>query len=286
MSFVITCVSPESVVQVSDTRTSALSDGKVISEGQRKSIVVMGGQAHFVLGWVGLATCVGHNTGDWIYQQLYGMNALDLPLDRIASELTGLATEHFATLPVSPKDRRCHFVLGGWRKDSGVQRPFTCVIYNDLVFHASKGRGHAIFTDAPEAAPSFLCSTASFLEVKRPFYVFPIGDISPKTRAHFSGLKSLMKKRPGTAAISAVCRQIALEAATHTTTIGRNLISTEMDNKGIVRSSYYSEGGTETIVIPDILSMQGTLLNATLAYSIEGDQITVKLRGKSVKPGP
>jgi hypothetical protein len=95
-----------------------------------------------------------------------------------------------------------------------------------------------------------------------------------------------MKKRPGTAAISAVCRQIALEAATHTTTIGRNLISTEMDNKGIVRSSYYSEGGTETIVIPDILSMQGTLLNATLAYSIEGDQITVKLRGKSVKPGP
>jgi hypothetical protein len=273
------------VVQVSDTRISTLSDRKVISERQRKSIIVMGDQARFVLGWVGLATCVGHNTGDWIYQQLYGMDALDLPLDRIAHELTGLATKYFATLPVSSRDRRCHFVLGGWHKASGVPRPFTCVIYNDLVFHAAKGNSPAIFTVASEAMPGFLYSTASFQAVKRPFHVFPIGDISPKTRVHFSGLKSLMKKEPGTAAISAVCRQIALEAANHTTTIGRNLISTEMDNKGIVRSSYYSEEGTETMIIPDILSKQGTLLNATLGYSLEGDQITVSLRGKSVKPG-
>lgn len=243
----------------------------------------MGNQAHFVLGWSGLATCAGHNTGEWIYRQLWGMNAIGLPLDRIASELTGLATNYFATLPMSPRDKRCHFVLGGWRKDSGVPSPFTCVIYNDFVFHPSKGNSLATFTDAFEAAPGFMYSTASFMPVKRPFYVFPIGDISPKMRAHFRGLKSLMKKGPGTAAISALCRQIALEAATHTTTIGKNLISTEMNNRGDVRASYYSEDGTETMITPDILSTQGTLLNATLVSRIEGDRVTVKLRGKSVK---
>ena len=55
MSFVITSISPETVVQVSDMRLSALSDKSVLSDKQRKSIIVMGRQAHFVLGWVGLA---------------------------------------------------------------------------------------------------------------------------------------------------------------------------------------------------------------------------------------
>ena len=284
MSFVITCISPESVVQVSDMRLSALSDKSLLSDKQRKSIVVMGKQAHFVLGWVGLAKIGNHDTGDWLYKQLYGMNAVDLPLDRIAGDLTGLATRDFAMLPVSAVDRRCHFVLGGWHKESGAPKPFVCVIYNDLIFHAAKGHNLAILAPAPAASSEFLYTTASFLAVKRPFYVFGAGDCTSKIlRGHFSGLKSLMKKRPGTAAISAVCRQIVLEAARHTTTIGRNLISTEMNNRGEVRCSYYSEDGADVIFLPDILSTRGTLLKSTLTASIEGDQVTLKLRGKTVK---
>ncbi len=107
MSFIITCISPEKVVQVSDMRVSALADKSVLSDEQRKSIVVMGSQAHFVVGWIGLATIGGHNTGDWLYRQLYEMNAKNIPIDQIAGNVTGLATRDFATLPVSAVDRRC-----------------------------------------------------------------------------------------------------------------------------------------------------------------------------------
>ncbi|HUV70001.1 MAG TPA: hypothetical protein VMW15_10095 [Terracidiphilus sp.] len=246
---------------------------------------MMGKQANFVLGWVGLATLGNHNTGDWIFQRLYEMNAVDLPLDQIARNLTDSATRDFAALPVSSAEGRCHFVLGGWHKDSGPPKPFTCVIFNDFIFHPAQGQNLATFSRAAQATQSFFYSIATFQEVKRPFYVFPIGDFQPKTlRSHFSGLKSLMKKGAETAAISAVCRQIALEAARHTTTISRNLISIEMDNKGRVRNSYYSEDGAEAMLIPDILSPQGPLLKSTLSTYIEGDQITLKFRGKTVKP--
>jgi hypothetical protein len=36
--------------------------------------------------------------------------------------------------------------------------------------------------------------------------------------------------------------------------------------------------------MPDILSTQGTLIKSTLTTRIVGDEITLKLRGKSVKP--
>jgi hypothetical protein len=94
-----------------------------------------------------------------------------------------------------------------------------------------------------------------------------------------------MKKGADTATVSAACRRIALEAACHTPTISRNLISVEMHNCGSVRCSYYSEDGDEVMLIPDILSAQGTLLKATLSASIVNDEIKIKLRGKTVKNG-
>jgi hypothetical protein len=288
MSFVITSISPETVVQVSDMRISAISDKSVLSDKHRKSIVVMGRQAQFVLGWVGLAKAGKHDTGDWVYQRLYEMNAVDLPLDQIAGNLTDLATRHFATLPLSEVDRRCHFVLGGWHKDSGVPKAFRCVIYNDLVFHAAEGHNAHTLVDAPVAASQFLNTIGSFATsatAKRQYDVFVTGDFTPrKLTAHFSGLKALMKRPAGAAAISAACRQIALEAARHTATISRSLISVEMDKRGGVRCSYHSEDGAEVMFIPDILSTQGTLLKSTVATSIVGDQITLKLRGKTVRP--
>jgi hypothetical protein len=68
MSFVITIVRPETVVQVSDTRLSALVDQSVLSESLRKSLVVKGTETQFVLGWSGLATTdSGHSTADWLF---------------------------------------------------------------------------------------------------------------------------------------------------------------------------------------------------------------------------
>lgn len=215
MSFVITVVSPETVVQVSDTRLSTLPDKSLVCDDQRKSIVVTGSQVHCVLGWVGLArTAGGHDTGEWLWKQLYGMNAVELPLLQIAGDLTGLATRHFATLPVST-DRRCEFVLGGWHKVSGVRAPFTCVIYNDLTFHEARGHNPPTFTPNLVASPEFMYSVNSFLPVDLPFLVTVIGDFDPTTlMSHFRGLKGLLKKRfRAASSISTVCRQIVLEAA-------------------------------------------------------------------------
>ena len=53
MSFVITVASPEMVVQVSETRLSSLATQSLVSDTQRKSVIVMGKQVHFVLGWTG-----------------------------------------------------------------------------------------------------------------------------------------------------------------------------------------------------------------------------------------
>ena len=42
MSFIITTISPENAVQISDTRISSLADQSLISDEQRKSLIVRG----------------------------------------------------------------------------------------------------------------------------------------------------------------------------------------------------------------------------------------------------
>src|SRR5713101_4841964 len=98
MSFVIMPVSPRMVVQVSDTRLSSLADQTPWSEELRKSLIVMGRHAHFVLGWSGFATIhrSAYGTADWLFDQLRGVNAVDLPLVEIAGNLTGAATLYFS----------------------------------------------------------------------------------------------------------------------------------------------------------------------------------------------
>jgi hypothetical protein len=91
----------------------------------------MGKQAHFVLGWTGLARTdnLSHDTGNWLWQRLYEMNAVELPLVQILGDLTGLATQDFLALPESMRNKRCEFHLAGWHKVAGVAVPFTCLIY-------------------------------------------------------------------------------------------------------------------------------------------------------------
>jgi hypothetical protein len=154
-----------------------------------------------------------------------------------------------------------------------------------LIFHPGEGHRSSTLTPTAVADSRFLCTTGSFAAVKHPYHVLAIGDCTPKKlSAHFRGLKTLMKRRADVRNISAACRKIALEAARHTTTISRNLISVEMEYGGRVRLLYHPEHGENIMLMPDILSVDGTLLNASVTSSIVGDQIAVKLRGKSVKP--
>ena len=65
MSVVITVLDRERVVLVSDTRVTSFADMSVMSETTRKTLVVLGAKAKFVVGWVGFAidATKRHETG-------------------------------------------------------------------------------------------------------------------------------------------------------------------------------------------------------------------------------
>jgi hypothetical protein len=55
MSIVITVVTQNVVIQVSDVRLTSTKDGKPLDEKQRKSALVVGTDAAFIIGWTGFA---------------------------------------------------------------------------------------------------------------------------------------------------------------------------------------------------------------------------------------
>jgi hypothetical protein len=284
MSFVITVVSPETVVQVSETRLSDFANQSPVCDNQRKSIIVTGKEVNFVLGWVGLARVGDHDTSNWLWKQLCGMNAAYLPLVRILDNLTGLATKHFATLPVSDQNRRCEFVLGGWHKVGNVAEPFTCTIYNDLEFQEGQSATPSPLREKYVASPHFMYCLAKTLPVRKRFNVTVTGDIdSTALRPHFSGLKALLKKRTEPAEVCGVCRRILLDAARRRDrTIGRNLIAVEMTNRGAIRASYYPDSDQEMMLLPDILTTQGAFVKASFRSTVVGDKVNTHLRGTRV----
>src|SRR5271156_5458869 len=248
MSFVITTVSPKSVVQVSDTRLSSLSDQSVLSEELRKTLVVTGRVTQFVLGWCGLATAgKDHSTAEWIFKVLYGMSAVDLNPDQIVEKLAELATRQFGALNL--KDKRCHFLLGGWHKSE----PFLGVISNysnldSLEAHEPDLKHHIpSFSDAAAATPRFQAWILRFRNLTERHYVVNVfGDCpAEKLKTHFRGLEGLLKKGAEARTLSAACRQIVLEAGRHSKTIGKNLVSVEMQRGGETHCSYYSDEGAE-----------------------------------------
>lgn len=287
MSFIITTVRPETAVQISDTRLSSLANQSSLSEELRKTLVVRGKKAHFLLGWVGLATTDDHhhhNTADWLFKSLFEMNAVELPIEEIALRLERLATTQFARL--RGLDKRSLFVMAGWQDSE----PFVCTVSNYVSLKTTEtiqaGRHHIpSFSGAAVAAPEFRGWIQRFDNIKDQHYLVNVmGDFDPdKLKTHFMGLESLLKKRARAPEISGACRQIALEAAVHSKTIGRNLIGVEMDRAGHATCSFYSEDGTETVLVPAILSPEGCSTQGTIRTILSGDEVTVKLEAKIAK---
>jgi hypothetical protein len=89
MSIVITVVTPNVVVQVSDIRLTYFN-GKPHEKKQRKSALVVGTDAAFVIGWTGFAesTDKEFNTGDWLFRTLNHIKAYEKPLVDILGDLT------------------------------------------------------------------------------------------------------------------------------------------------------------------------------------------------------
>ncbi|MFY9562288.1 MAG: hypothetical protein WAQ52_18810, partial [Terriglobales bacterium] len=229
MSFIITPVSRETTVQVSDTRLTFFRGQAVLTETQRKTLVVLGKQARFVVGWIGFAAdeTFSHNTGDWLYETLRNMDAVELTVDDIARRLELSATTDLADLKAD--DKRLAFVMAGWQDSE----PFVATVSNYLTVTNKRSpetdsKTHHIpsITEAPIAASIFKGDIQRYAKkTDRDYIVNVAGDFKPeKLESAFMGLETLMKKRVPASEIAGACRRIALEASNHTKTIGHNLI--------------------------------------------------------------
>lgn len=280
MSFVITTVRPEDVVQISETRHSDLETESVISEHLRKTFIVRGRQAYFVLGWVGLASTRysgKYTTTDWLFEALANMNAVELTIEEIADRLGALATARFRELSTADKDKHTTFMMAGWQH----REPFLCTVSNyiDVYNRVSSpfDLRHHIPTvrQSRDIFPKFEVSIQQFKDIKPQNYVVHVmGDFDPeKLKPHFMGLESLLKKRASASEISGACVQITLEAAEHSDTVGKNLIGVEMDCMG--RTIVSSRTETDEFLAPPYLGLDGAHKNGRMRIVVSGDEISV-----------
>jgi hypothetical protein len=70
------------------------------------------------------------------------------------------------------------------------------------------------------------------------------------------------------------------EAAQHSSTIGKNLITVEMDSAGKCRCSYHPEHSDDVLLHPDCLSTEGWFTRTTITQSAEGK---IRISGKIAK---
>lgn len=287
MSFIITPLSRTITVQVSDTRITSFGGKAVLSETQRKTLVVLGPRARFVVGWVGMAldATFQHNTGDWIYETLRGMDAVALTIDEIALRLESLATAYVAGLTAG--DKRLVFVMTGWQDSE----PFIAIVSN---YHtvtnkrspdeADKTHHIPEVTEASIAARTFTGKVQRYLKATEQDYIVSVyGDFdSKKLEPAFMGLERLMKKQVPGSVIAGVCKQITLEASAQSKekTIGRNLIGVELNISGKAECWFYSENELAATLIPPILDVRGSSRSAKIIYLRDG---TVSVEGKTTR---
>jgi hypothetical protein len=289
VSLIITVVTPYAAVQVSDMRITAFQDGTVMSGQQRKSIIMQGSQAMFVIGWTGLATIANHNTGEWLHGQLDAMSAPSLPLETIVKTLTESATLHFATLPKT--DKRSTFSLGGWFVTPiATVEPFSARVTNceaapagTLAAVASVKFEYGIGLRNPKKPQS-----------KHPYMITVTGNerTALELKMYWRGLRGLLQHRADSNSISTACRQIALAVAAkqeemkeknpqYVKTVGKSLLAIEMDNSGATRCLFYPEDGASTLVLAaDIVSPALSTKSVTMDRKVNKDgDVEIRLKG-------
>jgi hypothetical protein len=273
MSIVITVLDPRKVIQVSDTRVTAFKDNSVMSEIARKTILVFGNKAKFVVGWVGLAVdATGrHETGRWLWETLVKMDAVDVTIEDIATRLAAAATTELAKLQAANK---ClGVVMAGWDSE-----PFVVTVSNYLEVKNKRTPDEPVKTHHIPSVTEAKCSPTfkPYIQryakkTKRDYLVAVMGDLrSSKLKRHFTGLKKRLKKNSRASQITAVCREIALEASTHTYTIGRTLIGAELSRRGKNICTYYSENGKPEILIPPMLEPRGASIDGKIIELLDG----------------
>lgn len=295
MSIVITVLDSKKVIQVSDTLVTKFTDHSVMSDIARKTILVLGSKAKFVVGWVGLAidATERHETGRWLWETLVKMDAVELTIKQIADRLASVATNELASLCAANKSLQ--IVVAGWDASSFVVTVSNCLkVRNKRKPNPSNKKHHIPSVSETKCSETFTVNIQRYATnystrpgqrytrgKSRDYLVTVVGDFtSNKLDRHFTKLKKRLRKKVPASEITDICRGAALEASNHTKTIGRTLIGVELSRKGKSVCTYYSENDSPEILMPPMLTLQGASIDGTITENPDG---TARVRAKIVR---
>ncbi len=124
MTLIITALSDDAVVQVSDRRLTA--SGKPLPKGENKAVCVSCGDTDFTFAFTGLAGIGTIPTADWVLDQLVSMQACTLGFPILIESLRARATATFRRLRPPGNSRGVTFVFAGL----GPSGPFAALLSN------------------------------------------------------------------------------------------------------------------------------------------------------------
>jgi hypothetical protein len=287
MSIVITVVTENVVVQVSDVRLTSLDDGKPLDEKQRKSALVIGTDAAFVIGWTGFAKSSNKTfkTGDWLFNTLNRIKAYEKPLVDILGDLTGQADYAFNRLPDPQAIKGTHFVLGGWHRKNGNAELFTAVIFNNLIVNEQRKAHEPSFIESPTVDTKFLYSLGTFRPVESPHlvHVDSPGMKQEWVEEQMRVLRKVMDNQVGEAAITRACVDVARQAAGWTNTISKDLIVATLKKTGKFTTAYLPENDTEESLVPDVVTPSGAITQGRIEAVLSGDEVSGTFRAQVLK---
>jgi hypothetical protein len=290
MSIVITVVTKDVVVQVSDVQLTSLDDGKPLDEKQRKSALVVGTDAAFVIGWTGFAKSNFVNssgwqfkTGDWLFNTLNHIKAYEKPLVNILGDLTGQADFAFNRLADPQAIKGIHFVLGGWHRKNGVAELFTAVVFNDMMFNEQQQ-----LIESPTVDTKFLYSLGAFRPVESPHlvHVDSPGRTQDKlkwTEEKMRILRIVMSNQGGEQAIVRACVDVIRQAADWTRTISKEVIVATLKQSGDFTTDYLSKDDKEERLVPDIITPSLATTQGTIKSIFSGDEVSQTFNAQGLK---
>lgn len=283
MSILLSIATPYCATHVADMQVTGFAERKPVSNTQRKSIPNACNQVKCLVGWTGLATIEGHNTGDWLHTQLDALSREDPPLPTFIETLTDAATLQFALLPVT--DKRCEFVLAGWFTSSpGQYACFAAVISNSETYP---------WQLSPSHSREFRYAFSVHRRPRHPYHLSVCGDeqTAKELPLYTRGLIGLLKRGVSADAIGGACRQMAAAVAARQTkkkalnagyvkTVGDTQLTVQMLPDGSVRT-FSSTGGVITHSFPaDIICPELTTKDMEVERTVDPDgKIHLHLHG-------
>src|SRR5208337_1671556 len=232
MTLVVTALTPQFVVQLSDMRLTDLATQAVRNEEQSKAIVLSTADARVVTGWCGCATDTHnrHNTGDWLMDVLPRLAsrqpALNFP--EFINQFAAAATTKFRSITEPLNQKACSIVMAGWiAPRSDIVVPITVRVSNCEDEGGKRTPARDTFDPAwmiPRMPPPDKPN-------REPNIVTIFGAEEAISKELGRALLLLLRRDPTPEEVMNVCLRLMREASAHPIhgrLIGRNWVGVEM----------------------------------------------------------